>query len=85
MTKKKALELMPTVAVTPENEELLNEMAAAFYAEFTCGLCSGELVYMGNLGRLEWHRCRNCGMDWCSKGAYPLWSRKDVCEEDNEI
>lgn len=28
-----------------------------------CGICNGELEYMGTLGELDHYRCRNCGMD----------------------
>lgn len=28
-----------------------------------CTLCGGPLVILGQLGRLMWYRCRDCGMD----------------------
>jgi len=28
-----------------------------------CPVCGGLLVYLGRLGRLNWLRCRNCGID----------------------
>lgn len=28
-----------------------------------CITCGGELVPMGSLGKKQWYRCRNCGMD----------------------
>lgn len=28
-----------------------------------CDVCGGQLMYMGALGKLEWYRCRNCGME----------------------
>jgi hypothetical protein len=36
-----------------------------------CELCGGELVVMGQLGRLEWSRCRNCGMEFSSEAWEP--------------
>ena len=29
-----------------------------------CGACGGPLWALGALGRSQWLRCRNCGMDW---------------------
>ena len=31
--------------------------------ESTCCTCGGPLVPLGSLGQLDWHRCRDCGMD----------------------
>jgi hypothetical protein len=31
-----------------------------------CPLCSGPLLYLGQLGRRLQYRCRNCGLD-CSQ------------------
>ncbi len=28
-----------------------------------CQLCDGSCGYMGQLGRLAWFRCQDCGMD----------------------
>ena len=28
-----------------------------------CKLCHGPLVLLGQLGRFDWYRCRNCGID----------------------
>jgi hypothetical protein len=28
----------------------------------SCTICGGDLEYLGLLGRLEIHRCQNCGM-----------------------
>jgi len=29
-----------------------------------CPVCDGESVLMGSLGRLNWYRCVNCGMEF---------------------
>ena len=29
-----------------------------------CPTCGGPLEYMGTLGKKEWYRCRNCGMEF---------------------
>jgi hypothetical protein len=28
-----------------------------------CSACGGSLVLLGRLGRLEWSRCRDCGLE----------------------
>jgi len=30
----------------------------------TCPVCGGEGVFMGNLGRKSWFRCRDCGIEF---------------------
>ena len=30
-----------------------------------CSLCGGSLAFLGQLGRLLWFRCINCGLDQC--------------------
>ncbi|GEM_PF-3342904 len=39
-----------------------------------CMVCAGPLVSMGRLGRKEWFRCRNCGMEQYreAKGRAPM-------------
>lgn len=32
--------------------------------EYTCPVCDGPGVPIGDLGRLSWFRCRYCGMDF---------------------
>jgi tRNA(Ile2) C34 agmatinyltransferase TiaS len=39
-----------------------------------CGICGGELVLMGQLGRKAHFRCRACGMEWS----------KDIEEEEDD-
>jgi hypothetical protein len=29
-----------------------------------CPCCGGPGIALGTLGQLEWHRCRDCGMDF---------------------
>ncbi len=29
-----------------------------------CPCCGGEGAFLGGLGRLEWFRCQNCGIDF---------------------
>ena len=29
-----------------------------------CKLCNGLLQFLGNLGLMDWFRCRHCGMEW---------------------
>jgi transposase-like protein len=29
-----------------------------------CPVCSGQGVPLGQLGRLRWYRCRDCGIDF---------------------
>ena len=41
------------------------EAAAELLDSYTCPLCEGDPVRLGVLGRLEWFRCRNCGIDYC--------------------
>jgi hypothetical protein len=37
-----------------------------------CPACgSHDFVYLGRLGRLEWLRCRNCGLDSTSQEIDP--------------
>jgi transposase-like protein len=58
----------------------------------TCPCCGGEGSYLGGLGRLEWFRCQDCGLDFnrdtarttgcacagCSTGGLCLTARATV-------
>ena len=28
-----------------------------------CIFCEGQLIYQGRIGRREWYRCRDCGVE----------------------
>ena len=43
--------------------ERMDEMVADAQSH-PCVLCSGPLVVLGSLGRLDWYRCRNCGAQY---------------------
>lgn len=32
-----------------------------------CPLCGGPGSYLGQLGKLHWFRCRDCGWEWGQK------------------
>lgn len=32
-----------------------------------CVLCGGPVVFLGQLGRIDWFRCRNCGAEQFSE------------------
>lgn len=32
--------------------------------QLLCKLCHGPCAFLGTLGRLDWFRCINCGMDF---------------------
>ena len=36
-----------------------------------CELCGGSLTFLGQLGRLRWFRCINCGMEFSRR-----WKRQ---------
>ncbi len=44
-----------------------------------CPVCSGETIFLGQLGNLEWYRCRNCGLEFNIHVNY-----KDIDEVDPE-
>lgn len=29
-----------------------------------CPICQGQSVFMGTLGKLDWYRCQDCGMEF---------------------
>lgn len=29
-----------------------------------CNVCDGPLMLLGSLGKLDWFRCRDCGMEF---------------------
>jgi hypothetical protein len=35
----------------------------------TCELCGGLLKFLGRLGRLDWFRCEDCGMDFSAAAS----------------
>ena len=53
----------------------------------TCPECNGPGVFMGSLGRLDWFRCRNCGMEFSQEDADAATRREmahDVKGDDDE-
>jgi hypothetical protein len=48
------------------------------FEQISCGTCGGEGVYLGQLGRLMWFRCRACGLDFSQAEEF------DVAQEHAE-
>ena len=36
-----------------------------------CPVCPGRGMPLGQLGRLRWYRCRDCGIDFNRRGKAP--------------
>lgn len=51
----------------------------------SCPVCTGPGMHLGDMGRRQHWRCRNCGMDWSTQadaGRPPYCTRPQVtCEE----
>ena len=45
-----------------------------------CIICGGPLVLLGELFKLAWFRCRDCGMDQAAGGYQP----PDDSDEEQE-
>lgn len=43
-----------------------------------CGVCGGDLTYLGQMGQKMWFRCRQCGMNISDDAAN--WN---VVEDDD--
>ena len=48
-----------------------------------CLMCGGELCFLGQLGRLFWFRCRDCGLE-ISKNKVTLDDCLCLGEDDEE-
>ena len=57
---------------TRDFHEILDEFLPENPPEETCPMCSGPLVFLGRLGRYNWFRCRNCGLDINSDRQYQV-------------
>ena len=44
-------------------ENDVNDVAAFLEEKRFCPICGGELVWMGDLGKKTWYRCKGCGVD----------------------
>ena len=47
-------------------ENILETYDTPIIAEYEtdCPICTGQGIYLGTLGRLQWYRCRNCGIEF---------------------
>lgn len=48
----------------------------------TCPGCGGEGSFLGGLGRLEWFRCRACGLDFSRDSRRVTGCACAGCERD---
>jgi hypothetical protein len=46
-----------------------------------CPLCDGESEFLGQLGNLEWYRCRYCGAEFSVKTEDDEARIEDVKED----
>ncbi len=47
-----------------------------------CEACNGELILLGSLGKREWFRCRDCGVD---QSRTVVATIKEIVEQDQEL
>lgn len=48
----------------------------------TCGICGGWLYVLGELGRLVWFQCRDCGMQWSQDRATCPELEEEMAQEE---
>lgn len=53
--------------------------------EAACPVCGGPGMRMGGLGRKQWFRCRNCGMEWSLPYKLPTFRGYTVDERLREF